>query len=797
MRVNVLLFVAGAWLLQQQAELPSWMAALPLLAVAAGVLAARHRRTPHAKIAARVLAGILCCGLGFLWAALLAQQRLADALPADLEGRDVVVTGVIAGLPHTGEHSVRFRFNVESAANGASIPRVLALSWWAARASEHDHAALPVVHAGERWRLKVRLRRPHGFANPHGFDYEAWLLERGIRATGYVRDDPHNHRLAAFVPRLQYRIARVREAIRARIARALPDAPYAGVLEALAIGDQRAIPQAQWQTFIRTGIGHLVSISGLHITMVSALVFALVYGLWRRLSRLALRIPARKVAALAGFAAALAYALLAGFGVPAQRTVYMLGAVAIALWLGRTSMPSAVLACALLVVVILDPWAVMAAGFWLSFGAVALILYVSTARTGRVHWLVEWGRVQWAITLGLTPFLLALFQQVSVVSPLANAFAIPVVSLIVVPLTLIGVALPVDWGLLLAHRVMAWCMVVVQWLSTLPYAVWYQHAPSPWTVAVAVIAIMWLLAPRGFPARWLGLVGLLPLFLVLPPPVAEGSVRLTVLDVGQGLAVVAHTRHHVLLYDTGPAFASGSDAGNRVIVPFLRAAGVRSLDVMVVSHNDIDHSGGAASVLQALPVGRFIASLPRDNPLMAQGPDAGPCVSGQHWSWDDVHFEFLYPAAGAADDPSLSDNDRGCVLKIATVHAAALLPADITHQVEARLVAKMPDALRANVIVAPHHGSKTSSSPAFIAAVDPQWVVFSAGYHNRFHHPARAVVARYRKAGVRTTRTDRDGAVTIVLDAAGDVAVSRYRRTHPHYWQMAMDDGAAPAQAAR
>lgn len=247
MRVNVLLFVAGAWLLQQQAELPSWTAALPLLVVAAGALAAQRRRTSNAKIATRVLAGLLCCGLGFFWAALLAQQRLADTLPPALEGHDVVVTGVIAGLPHVGEHSVRFRFDVESAGKGAPIPHVLSLSWWAARAGKHGRAALPTVHAGERWRLTVRLRRPHGYANPHGFDYEAWLLERGIRATGYVRDDPHNHRLAAFVPRLRYRIARIREAIRARIARALPGAPYAGVLEALAIGDQRAIPHGARQ----------------------------------------------------------------------------------------------------------------------------------------------------------------------------------------------------------------------------------------------------------------------------------------------------------------------------------------------------------------------------------------------------------------------------------------------------------------------------------------------------------------------------------------------------------------------
>ena len=343
-----------------------------------------------------------------------------------------------------------------------------------------------LINAGERWRITARLRRPHGSVNPHGFDFEQWALERNLRATGYVREDGENMRLDEMVDSPAYQVERLRQEIRKRFIQALPDHAYTGVLVALAVGDQRAIPREQWQVFTRTGVNHLMSISGLHVTMVSGLIFALVYWLWRRSHYLTLWLPARKAAVVAGLAAALGYALLAGFAVPAQRTVYMLGVVAIALWLNRFTSATAVLAWALLAVILLDPLAVLSAGFWLSFGAIAVIMLTSAGRIGKMHWLSGWARIQWAITLGLIPLLLAMFQQISLVSPIANAVAIPLVSLVVVPLTLLATFPPLDFMLLPAHWVLSVCMEAMRWMSDVPQAVWSQHAPPAWAVTTGV-----------------------------------------------------------------------------------------------------------------------------------------------------------------------------------------------------------------------------------------------------------------------------------------------------------------------
>src|SRR5262245_20301740 len=457
---------------------------------------------PRAPAACAALTAF--AALGFAWAAALAHWRLADRLDPDLEGRDVVVTGVVAGLPQPFERGVRFDFEVETPASG--VPRKISLSSYGF-AAEDSQRVLP-VRAGERWRLAVRLRRPHGSANPHGCAYEALLLQRGIRATGYVRmpgrrgEGTAPERLDALVPRAPYLLERLRENARDRMLAALPERPYAGVLVALAIGDQQAIDPSQWQLFARTGVSHLMSISGLHVTMVAGLLAGLVSFAWRRSERLALALPAQKAAALAGFLAALGYCLVSGFAVPAQRTLYMVGVVAAALWLGRSSSASRVLAAALLAVLLLDPWAVLSPGFWLSFAAVAVIFHVSAGHTEKPHWLAQWGRVQWAVTVGLAPLMLVLFQQVSLVSPLANAAAIPLVSFVVTPLALIGAVLPFDWPLELGHAILEALMAMLGWLAGLPSALWRQHAPLPWTVPLALLGIAWLLLPRGFPARW-------------------------------------------------------------------------------------------------------------------------------------------------------------------------------------------------------------------------------------------------------------------------------------------------------
>ncbi len=784
MRLAAVAFAAGVWALQRQPELPGGVEWAVLVASAAAVLFAvlRVQSSPSLRI---ICIAVLAVSLGFGWAALRAELRLADSLAPEVEGRDVAVTGVIASLPQPFERGVRFEFDVESAGlHDSQVPRHLQLAWYNGLDPEEFHDLQP-VRAGERWRFTVRLRRPHGSANPHGFDYEAWLLERDLRATGYVRANRasggQRERLDAFVWRPAYVVERLRERIRERFRTALPDQPWAGVLVALVIGDQRAIEADDWQVFARTGVSHLMSISGLHVTMVSGLFAALVLALWRRIPPLALRLPAQKSAALSGVLAALAYCVLSGFAVPAQRTLYMIAVVAVALWLDRFSSSSRVLALALLVVLLIDPWAVLSPGFWLSFGAVAVIFYVGTGRLTQPHWLKQWGAVQWAVTVGLAPLLLAWFGQVSIASPLANALAIPVVSLVVTPLALAGAVMPAVLGgdalLKLAHAVFDALMPVLQWLSAWSGAVWQQHSPAAWTIPLALIGTAWLLAPRGFPARTVGAVLMLPMFAVLPKAPAPGELWLTVLDVGQGLAVAARTTNHALLYDTGPMWSPQADSGSRIIVPWLRGEGIGRLDVLTISHDDTDHSGGAGSVIAAVDVAQQVSSVPPQRLPQSEVRYRLPCTAGQTWNWDGVTFAWLHP--GGPDAALKKGNDRSCVLRIEAAGKSALLTGDIEKPAEGLLIARSA-ALDADVLTVPHHGSGTSSTIAFINAVSPQHAVFTVGYRNRFGHPKGEVWERY--ADVERHRSDRDGAVTFRMGEAG-IVVEREREAGRRYWQ--------------
>ena len=784
MRIFVLAFAGGVWLLQQQAALPPvwWLAGLGvgvllLLGLRKSCEAGSSGTTRTAwRFGASAMLVASAVALGFIWAAAFAQLRLADELPAAIEGRDIELTGVVAGLPQALERGVRFEFDVEHATPG--VPPRISLAWYRGRdeADEDDSSLIP-VRAGERWHFTVRLKRPHGNMNPHGFDYEAWLFERGIRATGYVR--PHSaDRLDSRVWRPAYAVEMLRETIRDRFRAALPDAPYAGILVALAIGDQHAIDAELWQTFARTGITHLMSISGLHVTMFAGLAYLLVNWLWRRSATLPLRLPAQHAAAVGGFLAAFCYCLLAGFAVPAQRTLYMLGVLAVARLSGRELAASRVLPLALLLVLLLDPWAVLAAGFWLSFGAVALLFHIGSGRLGPVHWLVEWGRAQWAVTLGMLPALLALFQQFSLVSPLANALAIPLVSFVITPLALLGSLPLLDPLLALAHFFTIWLMGFIDWLAGLPLAMWQQAAPPAWSVLLALAGGLWLLLPRGFPARWLGLLAFLPLLTVLPPRPAPGVAAVTVLDVGQGLSIHVQTATHDLLFDAGPAFSADADSGNRIIAPYLRAMGVRDLDALVISHADKDHEGGAASVLAALPVKILKSSLLFEHPLSAQPVPQDACRAGDKWTWDGVRFDMLHPGA---EPLSRKTNDLSCVLRISAGGRTMLLTSDIEAVSEMALLAAQPAGLAAEVMTVPHHGSKTSSTPGFIAAVGARDVIFPVGYRNRFGHPKEDVVERYVQSGARLHRTDVDGAVTVGLGSAG-AGFRHERAERRRYW---------------
>jgi competence protein ComEC len=765
--------------LHQQPLLPDLTGAAVLVPLAALWLLAARRNGAAARMAARAVAVVAFAIAGYFWSATMAHWNLASALPEPWEGRDIELSGVIAAMTQPAERGVRFVFDVEKVYTpGAEVPPRISLTWYQWR----DTAQVADLLPGQRWRLSARLRRPHGNANPGGFDFEAWMLERGIRAVGYVRVDSPAVLIVARVNRPAYVLERTREAVRSRLLRALDGRPYAGVIVALAVGDQRAIPPSQWRVFTRTGVNHLMSISGLHITMVASLAYLLVLRLWRRSETLTLRLPPMRAAVAAGLAAALAYAALSGFAVPAQRTVFMLAIVAVALWLGWMMRPLAVLAAAAALVIVLDPMAVISAGFWLSFGAVAVIMLASGGRIGRFSWLGAWARTQWAVTLALVPLLLAMFQQVSLVSPIANAVAIPLVSLVVVPLTLFAAVLPLDWLAHAAHSVMALCMSLLETLERVPDAAWQQHAPPSWAVPLAMLGALWMLLPRGFPTRWVGAGLMLPLFLSLPPRAAPGELWLTVLDVGQGLAVVARTHGHALLYDTGPAFSDQVSAGERIVVPYLRASGVRRLDGVIVSHDDLDHSGGTLAVLQAMPVQWLSSPLPKLHPISETAANKRRCSAGERWEWDGVAFEMLHPDAESYNEFDLKDNDRSCVLRIVSPYGAVLLPADIERRSEIRLLRDSPRRLSADVLIAPHHGSRTSSTPEFVVAVAPRLVVFAVGYRNRFGHPHPAVVRRYRDQGSELVRTDLAGAVLVRMSSSG-IETSGWRQLERRYWQ--------------
>ncbi len=783
----------GIWLLQQQARLPVFLWAW--LLVGFGLVLWIPEKTFNQRMLRALFIAVFSTLIGFYHAAWQADLRLVQSLPYEFQRQDIELIGVVAELPHLGERGLRFAFDVERTLTpGHFVPPKIYLS------SYFDlKNPPPDFHAGERWQLTVRLKQPHGSSNPNGFDFELWCLENKVRAVGYVNNKAPNHRLNARAYGFLYWIESNRESIRQKFKASLVSAPYAGVLTALAIGDQGSISAAQWQIYRRTGVIHLMSISGLHITMLAGMGFMLSYSLWRRSTRLTLKIAARKVAALVSLLVAISYALLSGYGVPAQRTVYMVAAVACALWLNRNFSLAQILAIALLGVLIPDPWAVLSPGFWLSFGSVSLIFYVTAHRIDTMQaseetapavglmnkfrrTLNNYAYVQWAMSLGLIPPLLGLFGQVSLVSPLANAYAIPMISLIVVPFALLGVVLPIDTPLWIAHWVLEKTMMPLQYLSDLPAAVWMQHPPPIWCVIMGMLGVLWILTPRGFPARWLGILLMLPMFLNRPVPPVSGSVNALIFDVGQGLSVALQTQHHTLLYDSGPDFSDQADSGNRIIIPGLTSLGVGALDELMLSHDDIDHTGGTASILQMMPVARITSSLPAN--LMQTVPglkdDIRLCQDGQSWDWDGVKFELLHPGNEVFRARS-QDNERSCVLRIGTGNQHILLAGDIEKRGETALIARHEAQLAANVLVVPHHGSASSSSLEFVGAVLPDYAVFTVGYLNRFGHPKADITQRYRDSGASILRSDIEGAIQVSMNPQG-YSIERYRASHQRYW---------------
>jgi competence protein ComEC len=726
-----------------------------------------------------------------------ASLRLGDALAPALEGRDLVVSGVVASLPQPGASGLRFRFALDPesrrVADGASLPERIALGWYS---GFHEDAALSQpqreLRAGQRWRFTVRLRRPHGNLNPNGFDYELQLFEQGLRATGYVRDAPPPQLLAEAAG---FPVERLRQRVRDAIYAGVADRRAAGVLAALAVGDQGAIEREDWDRFRNTGVAHLMSISGLHITMFAWLAGLAIGAGWRRGRRAMLALPAAHAAAWGGLAAASAYAVFSGWGVPSQRTIWMLATVCLLRSVGVRWPWLLVLLAAATVVTVLDPWALTQPGFWLSFAAVGLLMASAMARpdaptpaaeVDEPGWRARWLRVRAALgaglrtqlvaTLGLTPLTLVFFQQVSLVGLLANLVAIPVVTLVVTPLALLGTLASPLW--LLGGAAVQALDAFLALLAALPGAVRAVPVAPLWAQLAGMLGAALAIAPLPWRARLLALP--LVLALLLPPRElpAEGRFDVLAADVGQGTAVLIRTRGHVLLFDAGPQYSRESDAGQRVLVPLLRSRGDAAVDLLVLSHRDLDHVGGARAVLGALAVEALTSSLEPGHPLATLAKRATRCEAGQRWSWDGVEFAVLRPLAEDYER-NLKPNAMSCVIRVAGTERSVLLTGDIEREQEALLVEEHGSGLRSDVLVAPHHGSRTSSSALLLDAVRPSLVVVQAGYRNRFGHPAAEVLARYRERGIPVVDSPTCGAW---LWAAGSGAASCQREVARRYW---------------
>ena len=780
LRSGALAFLAGIFALQQFAQLPDWGWCALLLP-----LALLAWRWPIARLP-------LWAAGGFFWALLRAQLMLVEGgLAPEYEGIDLIAEGAIASLPAQSEHDVRFLFDVQSLQLNERVlppPGRVRLSW---RNSSAD------VRVGDRWRFTVRLKRPHGYMNPGGFDYEGWLYQQGIRATGYVRvarassdaepdaaDTSPGYELLETAP-FARPLDRWRQDLSEKISQALYQRPHQAIVAALAIGVTQDFTEAQWDVLNRSGTTHMISISGLHIGFIAGVMFFLTRRMWSWSSKATLWWPAPKAAAIVALLAATVYAALAGFSVPTQRSLVMVGVVMAAIIVQRRIPASRVLALSLLAVLLLDPLAVLQAGFWLSFGAVAVILFAMHARWGEPDWWWKWGRVQWVVAVGMLPLMLVLFQRTSMVAPLTNLIAVPWFNIVTVPLTLAGaltvsVAQPVgefflDWA--------EWSVVPVWWFLDLaaatPWAQWTQHVPQTWTVIVGSIGTLWLLLPRGIPARWLGAVALAPMILVQPPAPQPGEFWFTLLDVGQGLSAVVRTANHVLVYDTGPKFSEHFNTGEAVVVPYLRYLGVRDVDMLMLSHSDSDHIGGARSVLRQTNVAEVASSVP-----LELAPDATPCATPRTWRWDGVDFTVLYPPPVDSGLRRKKDNDVSCVLRVSIAGSSVVLPGDIEIPSEKFLLANAAEQLRSDILVVPHHGSTTSSSTEFVNAIAPRYALFPVGYRNRFGFPKAKVVQRYRDVDARVLDSANAGAISFHIGPAGIAAPELYRESARRYWHI-------------
>ncbi len=721
---------------------------------------------------------------GGIWHCAWASSILADRIPAHLEGRDMSITGTVASLPVVNDRRTQFQFYIEQSDLGFSDRRIL-LNYYGAQLPE----------AGQRWSLRVRLNKPKGYSNPGGFDYEAWLFQQGISARGYVRAHPDNRLLGESPASLPA----MRDALRKRITEVAGELPGLGLLLALGLGDQSQLLSAHWQLMSAGGLNHLFVISGLHISLVAMVVYWLFNGCLRWFPVLSTYYPRQKIALWCALAAAIIYSLLAGFSLPTQRAIIMTAVFILGQINSRPVPVSARFLFALAIVLTGNPLSGLNAGFWLSFVAVAaLLLYLNEKEPLKQlslsyhHLLRKWFAPQLVVFFALTSFLLFWVQQISLLSPLLNVVAIPLVGLLAVPMILLAMVL-LFWSEQLAFQLFFLSDFILQsmllstpWITTRAgWSLVEVQALPYFSLLCIATGMLVLVAPFSRALRLLAIPLLLPAVFPSENVIAGNSVNIHVVNVGQGLSVIAQTRNHALVYDTGAALSPEFDLGAAVVIPVLSHLGISPVDSLVISHFDNDHSGWLAGLLPGVSVDKFISSHPQQaqrlvNDLQVKSPELaiGACTAGENWQWDGVVFRFLHSQA-----PAQSSNNNSCVLKISAGERTILLLGDIERGAEHSLVVQQRLELASEILLAPHHGSNTSSTYAFIKSVRPKFVVFAAGYRNSFAHPTARVRQRYSEVYSKEFVTHETGMLSFHLTPESPLESPRqYRQERRRYW---------------
>ncbi len=762
MLAGTLAFVAGIYCLMQISWLPSlWIAAfLPLII-----------------FLTRFYSGfrlVLLFFIGFCWALFRAELALDHSLDPIIEENDVFIQGTIVSMPETYADHVRFLIDIAEISNENNqllpSPGIVRLSWYRNRF---------VPEPDEIWQLKVKLKRPYGFMNSGGFDYEAWMLRKGISAVGYVKHDPSNNKTGV---RNVHLIQKVRFKLAQQLKQVL-DKPLLGLVLALSLGDRSQLEAEQWKILTQTGTNHLIAISGLHLSLVAGFIYFLARFFWSRFHFLTLRIPAPTFASIMAFTGAFFYAALAGFALPAQRALIMIGVFLIALFSVRQMLIVNVICIAVTLVLFMDPFAIIAADFWLSFMAVLFILYITRFRINKHHNLVRWVQLQCMLSFALCPILIVWFKQIPVYSVLANLIAIPIIGCLMVPLTLLALIflypLPsiANYIYELLNKINEYQWNYLEFLSQQKNAIIPVAAPNIFALILAIIGVLILLMPKGLPARWLGVVFLLPLLFPDTQKLKQGEFDFDLLDVGQGLAAVIQTREHVLVYDTGAEFSDRFNIGDAVIKPFLRNKGISKISMLLISHGDNDHIGGANSVISNFQIDKILTSTPEKLSGEIREQKAKYCRAGQNWNWDGVDFELLHPGK----DSLMTGNNASCVLKVSSEFGSVLLPGDIEKQAEKRLISNNKGNLSADILLVPHHGSKTSSTKEFITAVAPKFAFIAAGYRNRFGLPKQDIMSRYEYYGVETFVSYMSGELSAKFRDDG-LEIDEFRTKKRHFW---------------